>query len=201
MKILALFGTLAALAGLGACAGPAKPKAQAPETAAAPAQAALAQPAAKPGSVGPGDAKAPIQVGPDILTRLKPVQVWEVLAGLDQWGAWNPKVTRVQAGPGLNTGTELRYGWEDREIKAVIQEVREAQKLVWKGARSGSDVIMRWEIRPLGAETLVSLRAVLKPGSGATPIANAGLETQHWIGALQVELSRLEKEKKEKPAK
>jgi hypothetical protein len=182
-----LIAGLSAVLALGACAS--SPKAKATE-------GALADPQAKPGAVGPGDKKAPILVGPDFITPLKPAQVWGVLSSLDNWGAWNHKVTKVQAGPGLNVGTELRYGWEEREVKAVLAEVKEQERLVWKGARSGSDVLLRWEIKPLGVNTLVSLRAVLKPSAGQTPIANAGLETNAWIGALQIELSRLADEAK-----
>jgi hypothetical protein len=186
-----LIAGLCAILALGACAS--APKAKPAEGQAVQAKA---QAQAQPGAVGPGDKKAPILVGPDFITPLKPAQVWSVLSSLDNWGAWNPKVTKVQAGPGLNVGTELRYGWEEREIKAVLEEVKEQERLVWKGARSGSDVLLRWEIKPLGVSTLVSLRAVLKPGAGQTPIANAGLETNAWIGALQIELNRLADEAK-----
>lgn len=144
-----------------------------------------------PGAVGPGDKKSPVMVGPDIVAPLSAPQVWAVLAGLDNWGAWNPKVTKVNAGPGLNVGTELRYGWEEREVKAIIEEVKENELLTWKGARTGDDVLLRWQLSPMGVNTVVSLRAVLRPGAGATPIANAGVETNHWIGALQIELRRL----------
>lgn len=160
--------------------------------------------AAKPGGAGPGDVKAPVQVGPDIMANLPAPQIWAVLASLDNWGAWNSKITKVNAGPGLNVGTELRYGWEEREVKAVIEEVKENEILAWKGTRTGKDVMMRWVLRPMGVNTVVSLRAVLRPGAGATPIANAGAETSAWIGALQIELNRLADEAAKalkKPAK
>lgn len=185
MKTLKLTAVCSALLMLGACASGPKAKADLSQ----PGTTAVA--ATKPGSAGPGKEAAPVQVGPDFLTPLKPQRVWDVLSSLDNWGAWNPKVTKVQAGPGLNVGTQLSYGWEEREVKATIEEVKDDQELTWKGARTGDDVLLRWEIRPMGVNTLVSLRAVLKPNAGATPIANAGAETNAWIGALQIELSRL----------
>jgi hypothetical protein len=181
MKTLALVLGLAALAGLNACAaghatGAAKP------ADAAPAKAAAAVPSPD---------KAPMLVGTDILTPLPVAKIWAVLSAIDNWGVWNPKITKVQAGPGLNAGTAVTYGWEEREIQAVIEDVKEDERLVWKGARTGKDVLMRWELRPAGQNVVVSLRAVLRPGANATTVANAGLETQAWMGALQVELTRL----------
>lgn len=185
MTLRILLASVAVLGLLTACG----PRASKPTDLSATAPAG--NPTAKPGSVGPGDKQAPVMVGADIITPLKPQQVWSVLSSLDNWGAWNPKVTKVNAGPGLNVGTQLSYGWEEREIKAALEDVKENERLVWKGARTGEDVLMRWEIRALGLNTGVSLRAVLRPGAGQTPIANAGAETSAWIGALQIELSRL----------
>jgi hypothetical protein len=165
---------------LGACA-----------TAGAKSSAPSAQ-GAQPGSAGPGDKHAPILVGADILSPLPQDKIWTVLTALDNWGAWNQKVTKVNATPGLNVGTAITYGWEEREIQALVEELKEGETFAWRGARSGKDVLLRWQLRPAGGgNVLVSLRAVLKPGAGATPIANAGAETQAWMGALQLELNRL----------
>lgn len=189
MKTLKLVPALAAILLLQACASN-----QSKPSAAGSAEAAAVQP--KP-------ELKPMQVGPDITSPLKPAEIWAVLASLDNWGAWNKKVTKVDAGPGLNAGTRIRYAWEEREVDAVVEEVVENQVLTWKGARSGKDVLLRWQLRDSGGITSISLKAVLKPNAGATPIANAGAETSAWIGALQIELNRLysAESAKKKPVK
>lgn len=184
MKPIALKLPLSLLALAGLCAA----CASAPKSA---ASAKPASPAAPASTLRLDEAHAPVMVGPDIISVLPPAAVWAVLSDADNWGAWNNKVTGVAHTAGLNVGADLSYRWEEKDVKATIEEVKEPELLVWKGARAGSDVRLRWT---LGARddggTLVSLRAVLHPKSGPTPIANAGNETQAWMSALQDELGK-----------
>jgi hypothetical protein len=147
--------------------------------------------AAKAGSVGPGDRGAPIMVGPDIIVEAPVDEAWTVLSDVENWGAWNPKVTQVTPGAGLNTGSELEWSWEEKKIHSTVTAYKQDELLTIKGCRSGSDASLRWVLRNLGPKkTLVSLRALLSPGANATLIANAGNETQAWILALQDEMAR-----------
>ena len=162
-----------ALAALAACAGPqAKP---------APNQPAAYQP--------PKD--QPVMVGTDIIEQVPQAQVWALLTDVDNWGAWNSKVTKVSHGAGLNVGADLSYGWEEKSVSATLEEVKEPELFVWKGTRSGDNVRLRWTLtgRPDNS-TLVSLRAELKPNAGQTAIANAGNEISAWINALQTVLNK-----------
>lgn len=185
---------------LGACAGkkPVKDAAVDPE-------AAKAVATAKPGSPGPGDQSAPILVGPDIIAAVPADLAWKSVSDVENWGAWNSKVTAVQPGAGLNTGTELKWKWEEKEIRSTVVEVKDGETLWLKGCKTGSDVGLKWTIKALDAgHTVVSLRAVLKHNANQTLIANAGVETQAWLMALQDELNKkaaaLPKPKKAKKA-
>jgi hypothetical protein len=162
-----------ALAALTACAGPqAKP---------APNQPAAYQP--------PKD--QPVMVGTDIIAQVPQAQVWALLTDVDNWGAWNTKVTKVSHGAGLNVGADLSYGWEEKSVSATLDEIKEPDLFVWKGTRSGDNVRLRWSLtgRPDNS-TLVSLRAELKPNASQTAIANAGNEISAWINALQTVLNK-----------
>ncbi|HTB33814.1 MAG TPA: SRPBCC family protein [bacterium] len=164
-----------ALAGLAACAAPqAKP-------APSPNQPAAYQP--------PKD--QPVMVGTDIIAQVPQAQVWALLTDVDNWGAWNSKVTKVSHGAGLNVGADLSYAWEEKSVSATLDDIKEPERFVWKGARSGDNVRMRWTLsgRPDNT-TLVSLRAELKPNAGQTAIANAGVEISAWINALQTVLNK-----------
>ena len=170
---------------LGACSA-AKPKDASIDPAAAKEVAT-----AKPGSPGPGKQDAPINVGPDIIAAVSPDIAWKSISDVENWGAWNPKVTAVEPGAGLNTGTELKWKWEEKEIRSTVMEVKEGESLLLKGCKTGSDVGLRWSLHALDAgHTVVSLRAVLKPNANATLIANAGVETSAWITALEEELKK-----------
>jgi len=139
----------------------------------------------------PGDKSAPIAVSTDIIVELKPAEVWAVLSDVDNWGAWNPKVTEIKHGAGLNVGTELSYRWEERKVEATVEQFKENELFVWRGARSGDNVLMQWTVRPNGTENaLISLRSVLTPKASQTFQANAGLENQAWMSSLQAELAK-----------
>jgi hypothetical protein len=165
--------------------------------------AAKAVAAAKPGSAGPGDQSAPVMVGPDFIAALPAAEVWATLADVENWGAWNPKVTAVQPGAGLNTGSELKWNWEEKEIVSTVVELKENELLLLKGSRTGSDVSLRWALIARDKQhCVVSLRAVLRPKASQTLIANAINETQAWVGALEAELIKKAAAKKaKKPAK
>jgi hypothetical protein len=169
----------------GACAS-SKPKDASIDPAAAKAAAN-----AKPGSAGPGDQAAPTLVGPDIIVAVPSDVAWKTLSDVENWGAWNPKVTEVQPGAGLNTGSELTWKWEEKQIHSTVTDIKDGESLVLKGCRTGSDVSLRWMLRAMDPQhTVVSLRAALRPGASQTQIANASIETQAWILALQDEMAK-----------
>ncbi|HXB97854.1 MAG TPA: SRPBCC family protein [bacterium] len=162
------------LASLAACAAPqAKP--------AAPNQPSASQP----------PREQPMMVGTDIIVQVPQAQVWTLLTDVDNWGAWNSKVTKVSHGAGLNIGADLSYKWEEKSVTATLDDIKESERFVWKGTRTGDNVRMRWTLtgRPDNS-TLVSLRAELKPGAGQTTIANASAEISAWIGSLQMALNK-----------
>jgi hypothetical protein len=170
---------------LGACASN-KAKDAASDPAAAKAVAD-----AKPGSPGPGDKQAPVMVGPDVIAAVPVEEAWKTLSDVENWGAWNSKVTAVKPGAGLNTGTELQWKWEERGVSSTVVELKENELLLLKGCRTGSNVSLRWTLSARDKQhCLVSLRALLKPGANQTLIANASNETQAWMEALQGELAK-----------
>jgi hypothetical protein len=147
---------------------------------------------AKPGNAGPGDQAAPVLVGPDIIVAVPGDVVWKTLSDIEDWGAWNPKVTEVQPGAGLNTGSELTWKWEEKPIHSTVTDMKDGESLVLKGCRTGSDVSLKWALAKGQDDqhTVVSLRAVLRSGASPTLIANASVETQAWIMALQDEMAK-----------
>jgi hypothetical protein len=170
---------------LGACAA-SKPKDASVDSAAAKAAAN-----ARPGSAGPGDAAAAVQVGPDIIVAVPTDVVWATLSDIENWGAWNTKVTEVQPGAGLNTGSEITWKWEEKQIHSTVTDLKNGESLVLKGCRTGSDVSLKWTLRAADDQhTVISLRAILRPGAGQTLIANASTETQAWIIAIQAEMNK-----------
>ena len=171
---------------LGACAG------NKPKDASSNAEAAKAVATAKPGSPGPGNNAAPILVGPDIIAAVPVELAWKTVSDVENWGAWNTKVTEVKPGAGLNTGTELAWKWEEKEIHSIVVSFKDGESMELKGCKTGSDVGLRWIVRAMDPQhTVISLRAVLKPSAGQTLIANAGVETQAWLSALQDELNKM----------
>jgi hypothetical protein len=160
------------------------------------ALAACADTKAKPGSPNQPAAyqppkDQPVMVGTDIIAQVPQAQVWALLTDVDNWGAWNSKVTKVSHGAGLNVGADLSYTWEEKSISATLDDIKEPELFVWKGARSGDGVRMHWSLSArAGDSTLISLRAELKPNPSQTAIANAGNEISAWVSAMQTELNK-----------
>ena len=155
------------------------------------AEAAKAVATAKPGSPGPGNSAAPVLVGPDIIAAVPAELAWKTVSDVENWGAWNAKVTQVKPGAGLNTGSELAWKWEEKDIHSSVVAFKDGESMELKGCKTGSDVGLRWTVRAMDKDhTVISLRAVLKPSASQTLIANAGIETQAWLNALQDELNK-----------
>jgi hypothetical protein len=158
--------------------------------------AACAEPKAKPATPNQPAAyqppkDQPVMVGADIIAQVPQAQVWALLTDVDNWGAWNSKVTKVSHGAGLNVGADLSYVWEEKSVAATLDDIKEPERFVWKGTRSGDNVRMLWTLtgRPDNS-TLVSLRAELKPNAGQTAVANASNEISVWISSLQAALNK-----------
>ncbi len=178
MKKFSIFGTLMALAYLAsACASSAKGSANATSTATA--QMSVA---GKPLGSNP---KAPVQIGPDAIIEAPLAGIWNLITRVEDWGAWNPKVTEVSPGAGLSQGAELHWRHEEEKISSVIQSVKPNEEFSFLGSASGKKVLMRFSLKALDARRVrITLRGEIAYGSSQKLVDKVSHETMEWLTAL-----------------
>jgi len=138
--------------------------------------------AAKAASSNP---KAPVQIGPDAIVEAPLAGLWNLITHVEDWGAWNPKVTEVSPGAGLSQGASLSWRWEEDKVSSVIQVVKPNEEFAFLGSASGKKVLMRFKLASLDARRVrITLRGEIPYGSSQTLVDKVSHETMEWLTAL-----------------
>ena len=91
----------------------------------------------------------------EIEVAADPEIVWEVMAGIDRWPAWNPDVKSAHLVGELADGSTFRWKAGPGTIVSTIQQVERPRTLAWTGKTFGIKAIHVWRLEPKDGKTIV----------------------------------------------
>lgn len=98
---------------------------------------------------------APAFAEEDVTVNAPVQEVWDVLAGLDQWPAWNTSVTSMKIHGPVLPGTEFHWVAGGMKIRSRIEEVQPLNRIAWSGKTMGIRAIHVWALSQDGDSTRV----------------------------------------------
>lgn len=117
-----------------------------------------------------------------ILPAAKPERLWLLLSKVEDWGAWNSKVTHIEPGAGLAPGARIDWQYDEKDLSSTVVTVKENQELAFKGTASSKKAVLRWLLQPKpDGSTLVVLRAEVPYGTASETMAKLGIEINEWL--------------------
>ena len=100
---------------------------------------------------------APVFSEGQIEIAASPEEVWDLMADLGGWPAWNPDVKQVLAEGHVAEGTVFRWKAGPGTITSTLRVVDRPRALGWTGRTFGIDAIHVWRFEPRGATTTASM--------------------------------------------
>jgi uncharacterized protein YndB with AHSA1/START domain len=73
-------------------------------------------------------------------------RVWQLLADIDRWSAWNPAVQAARLYGDLATGSVFKWKSKGFSVTSTLQEVQPAARLRWTGRAFGTTADHSWTI-------------------------------------------------------
>jgi uncharacterized protein YndB with AHSA1/START domain len=98
----------------------------------------------------PVTAEASVQVASD------PGIVWDVIADVERWPAWNPDVKEASLGGPVNEGTEFRWKAGPGTIKSKLEAADRPHMIGWTGKTMGIGAVHVWRFKPIDGGTLAT---------------------------------------------
>jgi uncharacterized protein YndB with AHSA1/START domain len=92
----------------------------------------------QPEAYATADARAPVIGAREIVISADPETVWEVLAGIDRWPAWNPDVKWVSVEGDVVEGTQFRWKSGSGTLTSTLRRVEPPRLIAWTGRIFGS---------------------------------------------------------------
>ena len=93
---------------------------------------------------------APIVATGEIEVAAYPEIVWDVMAGIDRWPAWNPDVKSAHLEGEMALGSKFRWKAGPGMVTSTIQQVARPRTLAWTGNTLGINAIHVWRLEPKG---------------------------------------------------
>jgi hypothetical protein len=81
--------------------------------------------------------------------------VWEVLAAIDRWPAWNPDVKWVSDKGDVVEGTQFRRKSGSGTLTSTLRRVEPPRLIAWIGRIFGIDAVHVWRFEPHDGGTFV----------------------------------------------
>jgi uncharacterized protein YndB with AHSA1/START domain len=98
---------------------------------------------------------APVQQANQIEIQASPEKVWAVLTHINEWVAWNPKITQAKLNEKAQIGATFRWKVNGANINSVLHTVRPFEAFGWSGTTFGGSAIHNWYLTPHQSGTLV----------------------------------------------
>ncbi len=150
----------------------------------------------KPGSLvlaKPKKAARPTteSISSSLILPATPEAIWPLLSKVEDWGAWNEKVTKVEPGSGLSPGAKIEWQYDEKDVTSTVVSVKEREELSFKPAGSAKKATLKWLLQPRGdGTTLVTLRGEVPYGTAAEVMGRLGTELNEWVTALKGALGK-----------
>jgi hypothetical protein len=107
------------------------------------------------GAYATADERAPVIGAREIVISADPETVWEVLAGIDRWPAWNPDVKWVSVEGEVVEGTQFRWKSGSGTLTSTLRRVEPPRLIAWTGRTFGIDAVHVWRFEAHDGGTLV----------------------------------------------
>jgi hypothetical protein len=101
------------------------------------------------------DPRAPVSGAREIAISADSETVWDVLAGIDHWPAWNPDVKWVSIEGDVVEGTRFRWKSGSGTLTSTLRRVNRPRLIAWTGRIFGIDAVHVWRFEPHDGGTLV----------------------------------------------
>jgi Polyketide cyclase / dehydrase and lipid transport/Phospholipase_D-nuclease N-terminal len=93
------------------------------------------------------DANAPVFATGELDVAADPETVWEVMADIGRWPAWNPDITAATVQGPVQPGTSFRWKSGPGTIRSTFQVVQRPTELSWTGKTMGIPAIHVYRLR------------------------------------------------------
>jgi hypothetical protein len=107
------------------------------------------------GAYATADERAPVIGAREIVISADPETVWDVLAGIDRWPAWNPEVKSVSIEGDVVEGTQFRWKSGSGTLTSTLRRIERPRLIAWTGRIFGIDAVHVWRFEPHDAGTFV----------------------------------------------
>ena len=94
------------------------------------------------------DRQAPVFSEGRIEVSASPEVLWDVMADIENWPAWNPDVESVALGGPVTEGTVFRWKAGPSRLVSTLQRVERPHALGWTGRTMGIRAIHLWRFEP-----------------------------------------------------
>jgi uncharacterized protein YndB with AHSA1/START domain len=99
---------------------------------------------------------APVVVRCEVAINAPPEVIWDLLADIDAWPAWNPEVKVARLDGSLAEGVEFHWKTGPSSIDSTVRNVERPSAIGWTGRTTGLAATHVHELRVEGGQTVVS---------------------------------------------
>lgn len=139
------------------------------------------------------ESSAPVQNESRIVIAAPRERVWNLLASVNAWPAWEKEVESVEAPQELREGTDFVWKTNGTKIRSHIALIQKPAMLAWTGTASTAHAVHVWELQSLpDGKTLVITRESMSGFLVSTFYPSARLRQTHesWLQALKTAAER-----------
>ena len=86
-----------------------------------------------------------------------PERLWDLMADIERWPAWNPDVRSVTMRGPLAEGTVFRWKAGPATIESTLRRVERPRVLGWSGRTMGIRAMHVWRFNPSDGRTTASM--------------------------------------------
>lgn len=143
------------------------------------------------------DRSAPVVASALVEIAAPPDVVFEVIADLERWPAWNPDVKTMTTDGAVAEGTTFRWKAGPGTITSVVRHFERPKQIGWTGKTLGIDAVHVWQFEGDDEKTLAT---TTESWAGWLPRLLPGPMRKQLQKALDAGLPRLEAEAERRAA-
>ena len=100
---------------------------------------------------------APVVQANEILIHATPERVWAVLTGINQWPAWNTKISKATLEGRAAVSAKFQWTVNGASIRSNLHTVDTNRAFGWSGVTFGGSAIHKWSLESKDGSTLVKV--------------------------------------------
>ncbi len=100
---------------------------------------------------------APVVQSKELFIQAGPEKVWAVLTNINQWTAWNHKISKAHIEGALAVGSVFHWKINGASIRSTVHTVETNRMLGWSGVTFGATAIHNWYLEARDGGTVVKV--------------------------------------------